>query len=128
MKNEIKQFISIEKSFKKIEMNDNNISNHAEHDRKDRIALANHLIFSENAKLDASFIVDFGHKNGKEIHNIYSNGVIKIYNYNTRRFITVLIGSFNQCKRYYNAVGISKYMPQEIEFLCNEHVHNHYNH
>ena len=68
--------------------------------RCERLRIANRLIQSENAKVLAIAIVDKGHDNGEEVHVIYNNGVVKIYNANTRKFITVLIARIPQIERY----------------------------
>lgn len=49
------------------------------------------------------FIVDKGHKNGAEIHEVYSDSTIKIYNLNTLKLITILFARPAQIKRYYEA-------------------------
>lgn len=64
---------------------------HFSTDRKRRASILEELkapILSVNGKLYI-FIVDKGHKNGKEIHVITENGVINIYNYNSKKYITV---------------------------------------
>ena len=58
-------------------------------------------------------VVDKGHKNGNEAHVIYNNGVVKIYNERTGRFITVLIARLPQVERY--KVKITKTMRKKIE-------------
>ena len=49
------------------------------------------------------FIVDKGHRNGAEIHEVYSDSTIKIYNLNTLKLITILFARPAQIKRYYEA-------------------------
>ena len=68
--------------------------------RCERLQIANRLIQSENAKIITIAIVDKGHDNGNEVHIIYNNGIIKIYNANTHKFITVLIARIPQIERY----------------------------
>lgn len=58
-----------------------------------------------------------------EIHNIYSNGIIKIYNADSRKFITVLIARPTQVMRYYEHCGIIKSLSKETIAYCNAHVH-----
>lgn len=75
---------------------------HFSADRKSRAAILEELkapILSINGKL-CIFIVDKGHKNGKEIHVITENGVINIYNYNSKKYITGLIARPAQLTRY----------------------------
>ena len=45
-----------------------------------------------NIKLVNGFVVDKHHENGLEIHAIYDDGTIKIFNYRTKKLITVLFG------------------------------------
>ena len=68
--------------------------------RSKRLQIAQQLINKESAKVCKIAIVDKGHKNGKEIHVIYNNGIIKVYNANTHKFITVLIAREAQIERY----------------------------
>ena len=61
-----------------------------------------------------AFIVDKHHENGLEIHAIYSDGTIKIFNYRTKRLIAVLFGRVQQIIRYYQDMGLS--LPYDV--LC----------
>lgn len=45
------------------------------------------------------FIVDKGHRNGAEIHEVYSDSTIKIYNLNTLKLITILFARPAQIKK-----------------------------
>lgn len=47
------------------------------------------------------FTIDKGHRNGAEIHEIRSTGIIVIYNKRTGKMITKLIARVGQIKRYY---------------------------
>ena len=89
--------------------------------RSRRLQVAQQLIITESAKVCCIAIVNKGHENGNEVHVIYNNGVIKIYNANTCRFITVLIAREPQIKRY--EIKITKTMRKKI----NTHVANGYN-
>lgn len=89
--------------------------------RCERLQIANRLIQSENAKVIKIAIVDKGHNNGEEIHVIYNNGVIKIYNANTHKFITVLIARVPQVERY--NIKITATMHNKIKV----HIKNGYN-
>lgn len=111
---------SIEKMYRR-EYNDGNMTAHADEERQYRITLANRLIHNENATLADTFKVDKGHRNGLEIHNVYTNGVVKIYNLNTHRLITTLIARPTQITRYYEACGIINTIPNEIINKCMEH-------
>ena len=63
-------------------------------------------------------IVDKGHRNGPEIHQLSDTGIITIYNQRTKRLVTKLIARPNQVKRYYNDI---EKIPQEILDIAKEH-------
>ena len=90
--------------------------------RSKRLQIAERLILEESAKVVKIAIVNKGHANGNEIHIIYNNGVVKIYNANTRRFITVLIARVPQIERY--KIKITKTMRNKIK----SHIAKRYNH
>ena len=90
--------------------------------RSKRLQVAERLIYEERAKVLKIAVVDKGHANGEEIHVVYNNGVIKVYNERTRKFITVLIARVPQIERY--NIEITKAMKKKI----NLHVKNGYNH
>lgn len=52
-------------------------------------------------KIVDSFVVDRSHRNGPEIHEITSTGIIIIRNQRTHKMITKLIARPGQIKRYY---------------------------
>ena len=81
--------------------------------RSKRLQIAERLIIEESAKVLKIAVVNKGHKNGNEIHLVYNNGVVKIYNENTRKFITVLIARVPQVERY--KVKITKTMRNKIK-------------
>ena len=78
-----------------------------------RLQVAERLIIEESAKVIKIAVVNKGHENGNEIHLVYNNGIVKIYNANTRKFITVLIARVPQVERY--KVKITKTMRKKIE-------------
>ena len=90
--------------------------------RSKRLQVAERLIIEESAKVIKIAVVNKGHENGNEIHIVYNNGVVKIYNANTRRFITVLIARVPQIERY--NVKVTKTMRNKIE----SHIAKGYNH
>lgn len=90
--------------------------------RSERLKIANALIFSEKASLIGYYVIDTGHANGLEVHAVYNNGIIKIYNLRTLKFITVLIARIGQIKRYPN-IEITKTMKRKIK----AHIQNGYN-
>lgn len=69
-------------------------------ERAYRVRVAERLIREENATIIGAWEVNTGHHNGHEIHNVYSNGVIKVFNQRTKRYVTALIGRIGQYKRY----------------------------
>ena len=89
--------------------------------RSKRLQVAERLIIEESAKVAKIAVVNKGHANGDEIHIVYNNGIIKIYNANTRRFITVLIARVPQIERY--KVKITKTMRNKIK----SHIKQGYN-
>ena len=90
--------------------------------RSKRLQIAERLIFEECAKVIKIAVVNKGHENGNEIHVIFNNGIVKIYNANTRRFITVLIARVPQIERY--KIKVTKTMRNKIK----SHIKNGYNH
>ena len=90
--------------------------------RSKRLQIAERLIIEESAKVLKIAVVNKGHANGDEIHVIYNNGVIKVYNERTHKFITVLIARVPQIERY--NVKVTKTMRNKIE----SHVAKGYNH
>lgn len=90
-------------------------------ERQKRLALANQLIISESAKVIQYSICDTEHKNGLEVHVVYNNGIVFIYNMESRKLITVLIARVPQIERY--NVAITKTMRKKI----NMHVAQGYN-
>ena len=89
--------------------------------RSKRLQVAERLIIEEYAKVVKIAVVNKGHKNGNEIHIVYNNGIVKIYNQNTRKFITVLIAREPQITRY--KIKVTKTMRNKIE----SHIKNGYN-
>ena len=89
--------------------------------RSKRLQIAERLIIEESAKVIRIAIVNKGHANGNEVHIVYNNGIIKVYNANTRRFITVLIARVPQIERY--KVRVTKTMRNKIK----SHIKQGYN-
>ena len=90
--------------------------------RSKRLQIAERLIIEESAKVVRIAIVNKGHKNGHEIHIVYNNGIVKVYNERTRKFITVLIARIPQIERY--KIKVTKTMRKKI----NSHIAKGYNH
>ena len=89
--------------------------------RSKRLQVAERLIIEERAKVIRIAVVNKGHENGNEIHVIFNNGIIKVYNERTRKFITVLIARVPQIERY--NIKVTKTMQSKIK----SHVKNGYN-
>ena len=89
--------------------------------RSKRLQIAERLIIEESAKVLKIAVVNKGHANGEEVHLVYNNGVVKVYNENTRKFITVLIARVPQIERY--KIKVTKTMRNKIE----SHIKNGYN-
>ena len=90
--------------------------------RSKRLQVAERLIYEESAKVIKIAVVNKGHKNGNEVHLVYNNGVVKIYNERTHKFITVLIARVPQIERY--NIRVTKAMRKKI----NTHIKQGYNH
>ena len=89
--------------------------------RSKRLQIAERLIIEESAKVVKIAVVNKGHKNGNEIHMVYNNGIVKIYNANSRKFITVLIARVPQIERY--KIKVTRTMRNKIK----SHVKQGYN-
>lgn len=72
-----------------------------------------------NGKVVDSFVVDKGHKNGRELHCVTTHGLIVIYNVNTAKLVTKLIARPWQVERLY--MHTKKFPPIEVLELCREH-------
>lgn len=79
------------------------------------------LIITEKASIITAFVVDKGHANGYEMHVIYNNGIIRIYNNESGKHITDLIARKPQIERY--GVKVTKTMEKKIK----KHVKNNLN-
>lgn len=90
--------------------------------RSKRLQIAQRLINEECAKVCKIAVVNKGHKDGNEVHVIYNNGIIKIYNANTCRFITVLIAREPQIERY--KIKVTKTMRKKISAHVAEGYNN----
>ena len=89
--------------------------------RSKRAQIAQRLINEESAKVYKIAIVDKGHKNGEEVHVIYNNGVIKVYNASTHKYITILIAREAQIARY--NIKLTQTMRNKIK----KHIAQNYN-
>ena len=98
------------------------LSAHYQQDRQEREALIREIGYGEKV---AEFIIDRGHPNGPERHEISTTGIITIYNARTNKLVTKLIANPNQIRRYYEAEN--RVTPQYILQLAYEHKKKHYN-
>lgn len=89
--------------------------------RSRRLQIAQRLIYEESAKVIRIAIINKGHKDGNEVHVIYNNGIVKVYNANTHKFITVLIAREPQIERY--KIKVTKTMRKKID----AHIEQGYN-
>lgn len=64
-------------------------------DREARIAL-----IGEGEVVDR-FVVDRGHRNGPEVHELTTTAIIKVYNQRSGKLVTKMIARPGQIKRYY---------------------------
>lgn len=93
-------------------------TSHLANDRQNRLNFVDKNI--EEGKYITSFVVDTLHPNGNEIHHIFDNGIIKIENERTRRFITLLIARPQQIYRYWN--GLNKVFPQKYQYVIHKAI------
>lgn len=87
-------------------------------ERTKRIVLVERLLINEDAKPCGAYIINKGHKNGYEIHVIYNNGIIRIYNQKTGKHITDLIARIPQVERY--GIKVTKTMRRKIRIHIKE--------
>lgn len=90
-------------------------SKHYTNDRKKREEIIKEIGYGNIIK---TVVVDRGHKNGPEIHNISDTGIITIQNERTKKLITKLIARPAQIKRYYKENEI---IPTGLLELAKEH-------
>lgn len=89
-----------------------NQTNHYKNKRYEREKFIKEHLGGDGNVVD-SFVVDKGHPNGLEIHEVRDNGLIIIYNKNSGRLVTKLIAREKQIKRLYEVSG--KDPPSEYE-------------
>lgn len=104
------------------------VSNHYKKQRYKREKFIDKHLNGDGEVID-SFIINNGHPDGVERHDITENGIILIYNMTTQKLITKLIAREWQIKRYYKNEG--REPPPEYENvlqLARWHESLHYNH
>ena len=88
----------------------------SKHYTADRIIREQHIKEIGYGTPVASFIVDRGHKNGPEIHEITSTGIINIYNERTKKLVTKLIARPGQIKRYFENGNAPQYLINKAKY------------
>ena len=76
------------------------VSKHYQNQRNEREKFINECLGGDG-KVDDSFIINKGHKNGLERHCVTDNGIIVIYNLRTKKLCSKLIARPSQIKRCY---------------------------
>ena len=99
------------KSIYNQELITNNKSLHIK-ERKERVSKYKGLL---SFKMLYCFRVDNNHCNGDEIHCINEYGLIYIYNYHTKKYITILHPRPKQLKRYFQQLNIK--LPKDVRKL-----------
>lgn len=95
---------------------------HFDYERNQREILA--IDLDDGCAIDKVFLVDKGHKDGKELHAVSKNGIIYILNqqkyYSKKKaLVTILIARPNQMVRLYDACGLP--INYNILKKCKEH-------
>lgn len=93
---------------------------HFTRDRQDRETLIKEI---GSGKVVKRVVVDRGHRNGPEIHEVTDNAIVNIYNQKTGKLITKLIARPNQIRRYYEEGKA----PKEILDKAYDHMKKGYN-
>ena len=93
----------------KINLDSVKMSYHAREDRKARFELVDML--DHKPTIDKAFVVDRGHKNGKEIHCVTKKGIIYVLNLrkylnNYNSLVTVMVARPRQITRLYEACNL----------------------
>lgn len=116
-----KSFVSVKEFYMPLSIEDIKgqlPTEHLSEERQNRIDFAFKLnrVYAKDksfvqAEADKVFLVDKGHKDGKEIHFVTKKGIIFILNeqkflYGKNSFVTVLLGRPNQIKRLYEACNL----------------------
>lgn len=96
-------------------------SNHWMKDREAREALIKKIGIGQVIK---TVVVDKGHKNGPEIHELTNTGIVVIYNKRSHKMITKLIARPGQVRRYYKE---NEQVPTDVLKIAREHLKMGYN-
>lgn len=79
-------------------------TNHYKNQRYKREKFIEECLGGDGKVVDV-FVVDKGHKNGLEVHQITDKGIIVIYNKNSKKLCTKLVARPQQIERYYELTG-----------------------
>ena len=101
-----------------------NQTNHYKNKRYRREKFINECLCGDGHVID-SFVVDKGHKDGLERHDITDTGLIIVYNLESKKLVTKLIARENQVKRYYQ--NVDRNPPKWLLELCKWHNSLNYN-
>ena len=100
------------------------VSNHYRNKRYKRENIIKGRCNGDGRVID-SFVVDKGHKNGLERHDITDTGLIIVYNLESQKLVTKLIAREGQVRRLYSTIG--KEPPTWLVSLCRWHCEMGYN-
>ena len=101
-----------------------NQTNHYKNKRYKRETFINEHLCGDGHVID-SFVVNKGHKDGLERHDITDTGLIIVYNLESKKLVTKLIARENQVKRYYK--NVDRNPPRWLLDLCKWHNSLNYN-
>lgn len=77
-------------------------TNHSKHVREDRQERIKQIYkVDKNGIIDRAFIVDKNHRNGLELHAVSKNGVIYVYNLESKILVTEFIANPYRISRLY---------------------------
>ena len=96
-------------------------SAHYTNERGDREYIIKEIGYGE---VIAKFVVDKGHRNGPEIHEVSDTGIVTIFNKRTHKLITKLIARPAQILRYYKE---DEPKPTKVVELARVHARNKWN-
>ena len=98
-------------------------SKHYKEDRQVREQIIQQIGMGE---VVASFRIDRGHKNGAEIHEITSTGIIVVYNERSGKMVTKMVARPGQIRRYYPQGKAPKTLISKAIENTVEHDYNRY--
>lgn len=100
------------------------VGKHYKKKRYKRERFINKFLNGDGKVID-SFIVDRGHVEGLERHDVTENGIILVYNAESKKLVTKLIARPTQVKKLYKDSG--KEPPEWLLYLCKWHTDLNYN-